>query len=91
MARGEKMKSLVDALSTLALAFAIAMALAWVWQGKEQPTDSTLDGIKATRADMHTSAAKQRACGPNASWHDIDVTTIQCVTKKNKPTVQRIL
>ena len=85
------MKSLVDALYTLALAFAIAIALAWVWQGKDQPTTSTLDGIKATRADMHTSAAKQRACGPNASWHDIDVTTIQCVTKKNKPTVKRIL
>lgn len=91
MARGGKVKSLVDALSTLALAFAIAMALSWVWQGKEQPTDSTLDGIKSTRADMHTSAAKQRVCGPNASWHDIDVTTIQCVTKKNKPTVKRIL
>mgnify|MGYP003648231849 CR=1 FL=1 len=54
-------------------------------------TTATQDGIAATRADMHTEAAKQRACGPNASWRDIDETTIQCVTKKNKPTKKEIL
>lgn len=69
----------------------MVLSLSWVWPGKDEPTSSTLDGIAATRADMHTSAAKQRACGPNASWRDIDATTIQCVSKKNKPTKKEIL
>lgn len=77
-------------INPIALVF-MAGALAYIGPAIEQPTTATQDGIAATRADMHTAAAKQRACGPNASWHDIDATTIQCVTKKNKPTKKEIL
>ena len=82
------MKSLIDTMSALALTLFIVLALSWVWDGKDEPTTATLDGIAATKADMRTAAGKQRACGPNASWREVDETTIQCVTKKNKPTVK---
>lgn len=77
-------------INPIALVF-MAGALAYIGPALEQPTTATQDGIKATRADMHTNAAKQRACGPNASWHDVDETTIQCVNKKNKPTIKASL
>ncbi len=80
------MKSLIDTMSTLALTLFIALALSWVWDDKDEPTTATQDGIKATKAELRTDAGKQRACGPNASWREIDEKTIQCVSKKNKPT-----
>lgn len=88
MARGGKVKKTLGLIYAVAI---VAMGYLLATNPEDELTASTLDGIEATRADMHTSGAKQRACGPNASWHDIDVTTIQCVTKKNKPTVKRIL
>jgi len=85
------MKSLIDTLSTLALTLFIVLALSWVWPGKDEPTTATQDGIAATKAELRTDAGKQRACGPKASWREVDETTIQCVTKKNNLTVKATL
>ena len=82
------MKSLIDTMSTLALTLFIVLALSWVWDGKDEPTRATQDGIAATKAELRTDAGKQRACGPNASWREIDETTIQCLSKKGRNTVK---
>ena len=78
-------------MKTIYAIAAVLCAYLSVTDPSDTPTTATLDGIAATKADMRTAAGKQRVCGPNASWRDIDETTIQCVTKKNKPTIQASL
>jgi hypothetical protein len=78
----------MKALHPLYAVAVVAMGFALASNPEEQPTTATLDGIAATKAELRTDAGKQRACGPNASWREIDETTIQCVTKKNRPTVK---
>jgi hypothetical protein len=80
------MKTIINALSTLAMALCFALVLSYAWD--DQFTQSTLDGIAATKADMRTDAGKRQACGPNAAWHDIDATTIQFVSKKGRKTIK---
>jgi hypothetical protein len=75
-------------MKTIYAIAAVLCAYLSVTDPSDTPTTSTLDGIAATKAELRTDAGKQRACGPNASWREIDATTIQCVSKKNKPTVK---
>jgi hypothetical protein len=75
-------------MKTIYVIFAVLCAYLSVTDPSDTQTTATLDGIKATKAELRTDAGKQRACGPNASWREIDEKTIQCVSKKNKPTVK---
>ena len=71
--------------------YAIAVVLCAylsVTDPSDTPTTATQDGIAATKAELRTDAGKQRACGPNASWREIDETTIQCTNKRGKNTVK---
>jgi hypothetical protein len=67
---------------------AVLCAYLSVTDPSDTPTTATLDGIAATKAELRTDASKQRACGPNASWREIDETTIQCLSKRGINTVK---
>jgi hypothetical protein len=73
-------------MKTIYVIFAVLCAYLFAANPSDTPSAATQDGIAATKAELRTDAGKQRACGPNASWREIDATTIQCVSKKNKPT-----
>lgn len=75
-------------MKTIYAIAAVLCAYLSVTDPSDTPTTATLDGIAATKAELRTDAGKQRACGPNASWREVDEKTIQCVSKKNKPTVK---
>ena len=78
-------------MKTIYAIAAVLCAYLSVTDPSDTPTTATLDGIAATKADMRTAAGKQRACGPNASWREVDETTIQCVSKKGRATIQASL
>jgi hypothetical protein len=75
-------------MKTIYAIAAVLCAYLSVTDLSDTPTTSTLDGIAATKAELRTDAGKQRACGPNASWREVDETTIQCVSKKGRNTVK---
>ena len=55
-------------MKTIYTIAAVLCAYLSVTDASDKPTTATLDGIAATRADMHTAAAKQRAGSGEIPW-----------------------
>jgi len=80
-------------IKTSALLVAAVLTLAWLGpalddhSGEWQQAEDLQDAINAAIAEQRFAQAAQALCGPQAAWAQLQDGSVQCSTKRGRPTI----